>query len=404
MQAKYQTLFEPLSLTEHITLANRFVLSPMVTNSSTAEGHVSADDVAYAKRRAHSAPLQITGAAYITPEGQLFEYGFSVANDSDIEGLRTLARTMKADGSKAVLQLTHAGRFATHAIHRDGIVYGPSPMSLKSPIPHEVHALTIDQLKIIVQQYAAATRRAIQAGFDGVEVSSAQRLLIQTFFSTFSNERQDEYGVQSLEQRARFGLEVLQAVQTVIDQEAPEDFIFGFRATPEETRGATIGYAIEEFLQFMDWALAKCRLSYLAIASWGHDVYLNTVRGDGIYKGQYVNQVVHHHLKGRLPVMATGGINSPDKALQALEHADFVGCSTPFIVDPDLVHKLANGREETIQLKIKPEDLADLAIPEASFKDIVPLMDYGESLPDESRQLFRSLEKNYTNRNQEESV
>ncbi|MGC4375279.1 NADH-dependent flavin oxidoreductase, partial [Streptococcus suis] len=72
------------------------------------------------------------------------------------------------------------------------------------------------------------TRRAIEAGFAGVEISSAQRLLIQTFFSTFSNQRQDCYGCQNLENRSRFGLEVLQKVQEVIDQLAPADFILGF--------------------------------------------------------------------------------------------------------------------------------------------------------------------------------
>ncbi|WP_044762325.1 oxidoreductase, partial [Streptococcus suis] len=191
--------------------------------------------------------------------------------------------------------------------------------------------------------------------------------------------------------RSRFGLEVLRKVQEVIDQLAPADFILGFRATPEETRGASIGYSIEEFLQFMDLALEVARIDYLAIASWGHDVFRNQVRGAGRHQGRLVNQVVHDALKDRLVVMATGGINSAEKAIEALEHADMVGLSTPFITDPEFAHKIAAGKPEDIQLRIKPEDLSKLAIPQASFKDIVPLMDYGESLPRESREVFRSL-------------
>ncbi|WP_156011080.1 NADH-dependent flavin oxidoreductase [Streptococcus ruminantium] len=390
----YQSLFEALPLKQSV-LSNRFVLSPMVTNSSTADGFVTQDDLNYALRRAEAAPLQITGAAYVDPRGQLFEYGFSVSKDEDVAGLSCLAQVMQSKGAKAILQLTHAGRFASHALNRDRLVYGPSPMKLHSPFFHEVKELTVVDLEEIVEAYGQATRRAIEAGFAGVEISSAQRLLIQTFFSTFSNQRKDQYGCQSLDNRSRLGLEVLKRVQEVIDEYAPKEFILGFRATPEETRGASVGYSIEEFLNFMDQALELVKLDYLAIASWGHDVFRNRVRGAGCYQGRLVNQVVHNALKGRLLIMATGGINSAEKAVEALKHADMVGLSTPFITDPEFVHKIKAGRTEDIQLRIRPQDLSQLAIPHASFKDIVPLMDYGESLPKESRELFRSLEKHY---------
>lgn len=389
------SLFRPFSLGEGICLDNRFVLSPMVTNSSSKEGYVSQDDVAYAKRRAAAAPFQITGAAYVNPYGQLFEFGFSVAKDEDISGLRQLAQAMKAEGALAILQLTHAGRFSSHTLAREGFVYGPSPMQLQSPFPHEVKELSLKQIKEIVEDYRQATRRAIAAGFDGVEVSSAQRLLIQTFFSTFSNQRTDAYGGQEFASRARLPLEVLEAVQEVIDSKANRPFLLGFRATPEETRGHQIGYSIEEFLQLLDEAMERVPLAYLAIASWGHDVFRNRVRSKGQYQGRLVNEVIYQHWKGRLPIMATGGINSPEKAVEALAHADLVGASTPFIVDPEFVQKIRDNRPQDIHLKIKVTDLPSLAILQASFKDIVPLMDYGESLPADSRSLFRGLAVNY---------
>src|SRR5690625_292503 len=278
MNSKYAPLFEPLKLKNGIELENRFVLSPMITNSSTAEGHVTAEDELYHARRANSAPIQDTGAAYIEPYGQLFEYGFSVSDDRTIPGLKKLADAMKKDGSKAILQLTHAGRFSNQAILDLGVVYGPSFMELNVPVKPQVLPMSKRKIDSVVRQYADAARRAIKAGFDGVEVSAAQRLLIQTFFSKFSNQREDEYGADTLENRSRFGLEVIRSVSDVIKEEAPEDFIFGFRGTPEETRGSEVGYAVDDFLKFIDMAQEVADIDYLAIASWGSHIYKTPVR------------------------------------------------------------------------------------------------------------------------------
>src|SRR5699024_9372549 len=128
-----------------------------------------------------------------------------------------------------------------------------------------------------------------------VEISSAQRLLIQTFLSTFSNQRVDAYGAQTLENRSRFGIEVLKAVQKVIDDEAPADFILGYRGTPEETRGSEIGYRVEDFLYFIDQAMDVAHIHYLATASWGKNIYKQTIR-QGQFKGKFMNQVVYDHM------------------------------------------------------------------------------------------------------------
>ena len=393
--SKYAPLLEPITLSNGITLANRFVLSPMTTNSSTKEGHITEEDLRYAKRRARSAGLQVTGAAYIEPYGQLFEYGFNISDDACIPGLRKVAQAMKQDGNKAIIQLAHAGRFSNTAIMNYGEVYGPSPMTLHSPIKHNVLEMSVDKIHEVTQQYADATSRAIQAGFDGVEISVAQRLLLQTFFSTFSNQRHDQYGVDSLENRARFGLEVMQAVQKVIDDEAPSDFIFGYRATPEETRGSDLGYTVDEFNQHIDWVMDVANIHYLAIASWGRNIYQNKTRTPGAHYGRRVNQVVYEHLNGRIPLIASGGINSPETALDALSNADMVGMSSPFVTEPDFVHKLAEGREDAIDLHVHPDELDELAIPHAAFKDIVQMMDYGEGLQKKTRDELRKLEKNY---------
>lgn len=391
MKEKYKDLFQPLTLPNGVTLDNRFVVSPVITQSSTREGFVTDEDVAYAERRAGSAALAITGAAYIEPYGQLFKYGFSACSDDHIPGLKRLADAMKSQGNKAILQLTHAGRFAKIALEDYSVVYGPSAMELNTPVEHTVYPLSQRQINQLVHHYGQATQRAIAAGFDGVEISAAQRLLIQTFFSTFSNEREDHYGPKNLDNRSRFGLEVFEEVQRVIDQEAPSDFILGFRGTPEETRGDQVGYLVEEFNEFVDRLMDVAQLDYYATASWGKNIYQQKIRA-GRHEGEYMNKVVHDHFKGRLPIMATGGINSPDKALEALDFSDFVGASTPFVTEPEFAVKIAQGQEKTIDLGIQDDQIDDLKIPDRAFADIVYMMDLGGSLSEETRDRIRQLD------------
>src|SRR5699024_9057194 len=279
------------------------------------------------------------GAAYIEKYGQLFEYGFSIDRDESIAGLKKVAQAMQSGGAKAVIQLTHAGRFSKIALQNFGTVYGPSELHLNSPIKHTVQSMSKEKIAEVIEQYAEATRRAIRAGFSGIEISGAQRLLIQTFFSTFSNQREDEYGADNLENRMRFGLEVISAVQKVIKEEAPKDFIFGYRGTPEETRGNEIGYSAEEFLEYIDRILEIADIDYLATASGGKNIYKQKIR-QGKYQGEFMNQVVYDYIANRTVVMATGGINSPDKALEAIQFADLVGASTPFVTEPEFVTKI----------------------------------------------------------------
>ena len=389
-----EKLLTPIKLANGVQLENRFVLSPMTTNSSTKDGIITKEDLDYALRRAKSAPLQVTGAAYVDVDGQLFEFGFGAHDDSCIPGLTKMASAMQDAGAKAILQLTYSGAGANY-YGMNHKVYGPSKLKLHLPFEHEVEELSHEMIDVIKQKYKDATRRAISAGFAGIEISTAQKLMLQTFFSTVSNKRHDEYGVDSLENRARFILEVFEAVYEVIKNEAPKDFILGYRATPEETRGAIIGYTVEEFNQLTDWILERVPLSYIAIASWGQNIYLNKVRAEGPNEGRLINEVVHEHLAGRVPLMATGGINSIEKSREAIMHAEMVGLSSVFVAEPDFVAKFQENREEDINLDVGVEDIERLAIPKAAFKDIVLMMDYGKSLPQHTRDEFRKLEENY---------
>lgn len=390
-QDKYRSLFQPLTLPNGIQLDNRFSVNPITTNSSSREGFVTQEDIDYALRRAKSAPLHITTAAYIEDYGQLFEYGPSIRDDRFIDGLSKWAEAIQSKGAKGIVQLAHAGRFARTTLQDYGITYGPTEMDLQTPVPHRSYAMSQRKIDHVISQYAEATRRAIRAGFAGVEISNAQRLLPQQFFSKFSNQRTDKYGAQSLENRARFGVEVVTAVQKVVEEEKASDFIIGFRGTPEEVRGDQIGYTVEEFNEYVDHLLDVADLQYYAIASWGRDIYQNKVRSEGPNQGRLVNEVVYEHFKGRLPIIATGGINSPETALEALQHADMVGLSSVFVTEPDFVTKLQAGQLDKIDTSLNLDQLSDLAIPHRAFKDLVEFFDFGGSLSADTRDELRKL-------------
>ncbi|WP_029608952.1 NADH-dependent flavin oxidoreductase [Mycoplasma simbae] len=388
--SKYAKLFEPFVLNNHV-LKNRFVLSPMTLNLTTIDGKMTPEESAYTARRANSAPLQISGGTYFDEFGQLFDYGYSAKSDEDIESLKILANSMKSQGNLAILQLAHAGKFSQASLKKYKHLYGPSYEKNFYPFEHEVFELNKAQIKQIVQDYADATLRAIKAGFDGIEISMAQRLLIQTFFSRVVNKRKDEYSVETFENKSRLCLEVVEAIRKTIDKYANKDFIFGFRATPEETYGDVLGYTVEEFNQLVDKVLEKGKISYLAIASWGHDIYLNKVRSECEFKGQLINKVVYEHFKNRLPIISSGGINTPDKCLEAFEYSDLVGLSSVFVADPEFVHKIQTDQIDKINLNLLPEQLDDLAIPANSFKGLVGMFSKCETIPVSS---IEQLEKN----------
>ncbi|WP_391591790.1 Lipoylation-related NADH-dependent flavin oxidoreductase [[Mycoplasma] cavipharyngis] len=391
MVKNYQLLFSSHNLNHKVVLPNRFVLSPITLNLCTKTGFITQAEINYALKRSHSACLQITSGAYINQAGKLFENGFGIDHDNKINGLKKLAQAIKANNAKAIIQLAHAGRFSQVFLKQNRFSYGVSSNHYHLPFEHDVIAMSEEQIQQTINDYAQATKRAILAGFDGIEISSAQKLLMQEFFSVFSNQRTDQWGSQNLVNRARFSLAVFEAVQKVIDQYAPKDFIFGYRATAEETRQAELGYSIDDFIWYLNQVLKVAKIDYLAIASWGKDVYLNKVRTKGQYYGKLVNQVIYDLFHQRLTIIANGGINDPTKAIEALKHADLIGVSTPFIIEPDFVTKIANDQLDLAQITLNEAKLKELAIPKKAFKNLAAYMEYSKSITQAQIDLLKKL-------------
>ena len=160
--------------------------------------------------------------------GKAFPGQPSVAHDSDLEGLKRLAKVMKKNGAKAVVQIHHGGAQALPNLTPNGDVAAPSPISMKSfgeQEAHDAREITVEEIHESIKAFGEATRRVIEAGFDGVEIHGANHYLIHQFVSPYYNRREDEWG----QDRLKFALSVVDEVTSTVKTHADESFIVGYR-------------------------------------------------------------------------------------------------------------------------------------------------------------------------------
>ena len=202
-----------------VEIKNRIVMPPMTTRTADAEGFVTDDSVAYYMARVRGGVGLIT-VEMASPEkcGRHRRHEVGIYDDRFIPGLTRLVGEIHRGGAKASIQLGHGGG------HTRIDICGETPIA-PSAIPHPVYettfetiipeAMTKARIAQTIAAHVAAAQRAQQAGFDCVEVHAAHGYLISQFHAPFENRRNDEYG-GSLENRARFGLEVLRAVKAAV--------------------------------------------------------------------------------------------------------------------------------------------------------------------------------------------
>ena len=208
-------LQEPI-LIGKLTVENRLVMPPMQTNK-TERGHVTEELVDYYRDRAvRSRPgIIITEHSCIAESGRAAEGQLSLAADELIEEHLRLTDAIREGGSKAFVQLNFAGS--------NGIGDAVSASAVSIPVKKltkRPRALTIEEIRQIEEQFAAAALRAVKAGYDGVEIHSAHAYLLNQFYSPMTNKRRDEYG-GSLENRLRITLETVALVRQAVGGQIP---------------------------------------------------------------------------------------------------------------------------------------------------------------------------------------
>ena len=224
-------LFTPIKLRGE-TIKNRVFVSPMCQYSADKwDGHPHAWHMVHLGSRAvGGAGLVMFEATSVTPEGRISPWDLGIWSDSHIESFRPIAEFISTQGSVPAIQLAHAGRKASHTRPWDGgkflpeenggwPVVGPSavPYDKDEPTPIE---LSEEDIRDLVKSFRVAAERSIQSGIKVIELHFAHGYLGCEFLSPLSNQRKDMYG-GSFENRARFPLEIVDAVRDAIPESMP---------------------------------------------------------------------------------------------------------------------------------------------------------------------------------------
>ncbi|MEQ6376075.1 NADH:flavin oxidoreductase [Bacillaceae bacterium S4-13-56] len=364
MNNKYDSILEKISLPNGIVLKNRLGTAPMSTYSSNPDGSISDQELNYYKRRANLGDLFISGCIAVSKSGLLNSKQFIAYEESVNDRLKKMAISMKSFGSKAILQINHAGRRAMGTHEKFGEVLAPSSVEYPSldELPKELSEM---QIKEIIKDFGNATKKAIHLGFDGVEIHGANHYLIQQFFSTYSNQRKDEWG-GSLQKRMRFPLAVLEEVQKVVKQEGKDTFIVGYRLSPEEVLDKTIGYTIDETLEMVE-KLIENRIHYIHSSLYG-GVDKVALTGN---KRSPVNSMIYNKINKRVPFVVGSNIFTPADAMKALEYGDIVVLGREAILDPEWLLKLTQERVEEIATHVPVDAPGSLDIPQGMWAQLI---------------------------------
>ena len=355
-------LLSPFTLPNGTVLKNRILMAPMTTCTGFYDGTVTSELVEYYRARAGSIGTVIVECCFVDDKGLAFPGAIGIDNDSKIAGLAKIAEAVKSQGSKALLQIYHGGRMSEPKLIGGQQPVAPSALAAPRDGAATPVALTAEEVDDMIAKFGEATRRAIEAGFDGVEIHGANTYLIQQFFSPNSNQRNDKWG-GSRENRARFPLAVLDITHQMAQKYADSSFIIGYRFSPEELEEPGIRFADTMYLLEQ---LAARGLDYLHF-SLGYSLRpsINDTTDPTPLIDKYV--AMRSETLAAIPVMGVGGIVNKADAELALEHGyDMIAIGKACIAYPDWTDRIAS--DQKLDLFIDSTQREALTIPEPLWR------------------------------------
>ncbi len=333
-----------------LRLRNRLVMAPMVTGLAVDHAPSPAMLAWYAAHARAGVGLVVVESTAIAPDALLLPYMLGAWDDAQVAGLSGLAAAIRAEGAPAVLQIVHGGARAWRDdLGRERV--GPSAVPLMPGPPPR--ALGEAEIEDVIGRFAAAARRAREAGFDGVEIHAAHYYLLSEFLSPYSNRRQDSWG-GDVAGRARLGVEVTRAVRRAVGPDYP--LLCRMHAVEQFEGGMSTDDAVQLARAFREAGVDVIDASAVGQASraeWQGQAYLNTssVLPKGGAAGAYAPFAGRLRQGAGAPVIAVGKLGEPGAAERVLAEgwADLVAIARQLIADPLAARKILDGREGEIQ-------------------------------------------------------
>jgi 2,4-dienoyl-CoA reductase (NADPH2) len=332
-------LFESITI-NRLKIKNRIYMPAMHMNM--AENFEVTDQLVefYAERARGGAGMIVVGFATVDElSGNTLNIG--AHDDRFVPGLARLAAAIRDNGARSAVQLNHAGRYNS-SFFLDG-KRPVAPSAIASRMTRETpQALTLDEIKTVIECFAKAASRVKQAGYDGVEVLSGTGYLISEFLSPLTNQRDDEYG-GDLSNRMRFGLEVMQAIRREVGGDYPlivrmngNDFMAGGQGRIElqaYARALVETAGVDALCINVGWHEARVP-----------QIVTSVPRGVYGYLSRGIKEQV------AVPVIASHRINDPFTAREMIADGmcDMVAMGRSLIADAYLPEKSRSGREDEI--------------------------------------------------------
>lgn len=335
-------LFEPIKFGT-LQLVNKIVIAPMCQYSATNQGEITYwHEQQWANYALSGAGLCIVEATAVQPEGRISFADVGLWNDAQRDQMQAVLQKVKSISPMPfAVQLAHAGRKAStdkpwlgrgqlppdhehgwQTVSASNIAFQPSDIT--------PHTLSIAEIQTVIADFAKAAVRAVDAGFDLIEIHAAHGYLLHQFMSPLSNLRNDQYG-GSLENRMRLTLEVLQAIH----QAVPQGYPVGVRISATDWMDA-------ESVGSDSWDLASS-IELSKCLEQGGAVYVHVSSG-GLHVNQHIQvgknyQVPFAHAikqQVNIPVIAVGMITEPEQAEEVLQQdkADAIGLARAMLYDP----------------------------------------------------------------------
>ncbi|MDU2489822.1 MAG: FAD-dependent oxidoreductase [Clostridium celatum] len=356
---KYKNVFRPITI-KGVEFKNRIQVAPMVPCMATPEGWVTKELIDFYK------PFAKGGACIVTIGDSAINWDYAMDHEAQINlgddnvklGLDHIADEIHKYGAVLSIELNHGGRFSNSmnlaAKGLKPVSSTPKPAEideffskLQGKTPAEVEEMSIPLINKTIQDYADAVGRCKDSGFKMVMIHGAHGMLPSQFLSPYVNQRTDRYG-GSLQNRARFCIEMLEAIRRKVGQ----DFILEYRISADELVEG--GMKVEEVIEFVK--MIKDKIDILHVSA---GMLPNPFTIQYMIQPIYVPYMLNIHFAEEIKkavgddlyVTAVGSVMTLENAEEILSRGivDFVAMARPFVADPEFMKKSVQGRTEDIR-------------------------------------------------------